>query len=109
MRRCERVTSKPYRHGKRDATMRKVCECGVVYEITDRHVPWRDKDSIECFTCGKELVRWNGSTTYAAVFVVDEDGPYVDDCQVCGTEAELQMVEDGDRLLMVCADCAELF
>jgi len=37
------------------------CECGAVYERTEQKVIFRDKDSVNCQECGRELESWNGS------------------------------------------------
>lgn len=40
--------------------------CGSVYEITKYYSPVRDKDSIECQVCRKEIIRWNGGLYYTS-------------------------------------------
>lgn len=41
--------------------MIKVCpKCGAVYELTERHVTMRDKDSLYCDDCQTEIHTWNG-------------------------------------------------
>lgn len=49
----------------------ETCEkCGSVYHLTGTHVPFRDKDSIDCDVCGTKLFSWNGSTMWEAVLKV---------------------------------------
>lgn len=35
--------------------------CGALYEVTYTKFPSRDKDSADCFVCGKEMTTWNSS------------------------------------------------
>lgn len=44
--------------------MKYICTCGAEYELYETHVSQRDKDSIECEYCKKEIKRWNGSTIW---------------------------------------------
>ena len=37
------------------------CQCGALYERTEKKVIFRDKDSFNCRFCGKELESWSGS------------------------------------------------
>ncbi len=40
--------------------MERTCKnCGAVYHITERHIPMRDSDSINCDLCGAELMSWH--------------------------------------------------
>ena len=49
---------------------RNTCECGRVWELTQRKEPQRDKDDISC-TCGRTLVSWNGGCVWKAKLVSD--------------------------------------
>ncbi len=40
------------------------CECGSVFDIVDFNFGMRDKDSLNCRVCGRELIAWNGATGY---------------------------------------------
>ena len=39
-------------------------KCGAEYDLSETHVPMRDKDSLECVICGRTLISWNGSKIY---------------------------------------------
>jgi hypothetical protein len=47
------------------------CECGLVWYLSKRKEPQRDKDSISC-TCGQTLVSWNGGCVWKAELVEDK-------------------------------------
>lgn len=49
---------------------KNTCECGRVWNLTQRKVPMRDKDSIQCL-CGKTLVSWNGGCIWDADLIQD--------------------------------------
>jgi predicted SprT family Zn-dependent metalloprotease len=36
------------------------CQCGAVYDRTERSVMMRDKDRYQCDVCGVTLESWNG-------------------------------------------------
>lgn len=42
--------------------MEKTCSCGAKYKLIEYHSSQRDKDSIECVFCGKELLHWDGGS-----------------------------------------------
>ena len=42
------------------------CACGAKYELVEVHISQRDKDSIECEVCHREIKHWNGSTIWLA-------------------------------------------
>ena len=49
---------------------RKTCPtCESEYEITERKMIYRDKDTLDCFICGKELMSWNGAVSYSAKLI----------------------------------------
>ena len=41
------------------ATIKECPNCGSVYELSYTKVPMKDKDSIDCEVCGRELLSWN--------------------------------------------------
>ena len=56
--------------------MKYKCTCGAEYELVETHIAQRDKDSIECDICGKEIKRWNGSTIWFAKLISKPDDDY---------------------------------
>ena len=49
--------------------MKYICTCGAKYELQEVHISQRDKDSLECEICRKEIKRWNGSTIWLAKLI----------------------------------------
>jgi transcription elongation factor Elf1 len=41
----------------------KCPHCGAVHETTVRQYPMRDADSANCQACGKEMDRWNSTSS----------------------------------------------
>jgi hypothetical protein len=37
------------------------CQCGAIYERTEKKVIFRDSDSFACHVCGHKLESWSGS------------------------------------------------
>ena len=50
------------------------CVCGRVWELSERKVPMRDKDSLAC-DCGATLVSWNGGCVWNATLIEDIQEP----------------------------------
>jgi len=49
-------------------TTELTCEhCGARHLVSYRDYPVRDKGSLACLKCGKELIRWNGTRDYTDV------------------------------------------
>lgn len=46
--------------------MKHICACGAIYELNEFSIMQRDKDSIECEFCGRELIHWNGGCIWRA-------------------------------------------
>ena len=46
--------------------MKHSCACGAIYELTEHSIIQRDKDSIECQFCGRELIHWNGGCVWSS-------------------------------------------
>ena len=44
--------------------------CGSKYELSSSHVPVRDRGSISCEVCSKEIIKWNGSRIWSAKLVI---------------------------------------
>lgn len=49
--------------------MKRECICGAVYELTEIHVPQRDRDSIQCEFCKRELIHWNGGCIWISKLI----------------------------------------
>lgn len=49
--------------------MEKTCACGAIYLLTEYKTLQRDKDSIECDYCGRELIHWNGGCIWVAKLI----------------------------------------
>lgn len=49
--------------------MKYYCECGAIYELTEVSISQRDKDSLECDFCGRELIHWNGGCIWYAKLI----------------------------------------
>jgi ribosomal protein S27E len=48
----------------------KTCEeCGSIYKVTKFKTIMKDKDSIACEVCGRELLSWNGGAMYQALLI----------------------------------------
>lgn len=44
----------------------KTCICGAKYEIHRYKIMTRDKDSLDCDICGRELMHWNGAEMFTS-------------------------------------------
>lgn len=55
--------------------IRTCSNCRAKYIISSYHTMFRDKDSIDCQKCGKELMHWNGSEVFTATLIepIDKD------------------------------------
>jgi hypothetical protein len=38
-----------------------ICECGALYEVTIRRLPFRENDSASCSVCGNVMQTWNST------------------------------------------------
>ena len=50
------------------------CPCGAVYELYEYHSMMRDKDSLDCEFCGREILHWNGTSIWFSKLI---SGPQI--------------------------------
>lgn len=51
-------------------TLKVICSgCGSEYELTKYKIIIRDKDTINCSVCGKELKSWNGGEMWTSKLI----------------------------------------
>ena len=49
--------------------LKRCSNCGATYEITKHKLIMRDKDSLDCDVCGKELMHWNGAEMFTSKLI----------------------------------------
>jgi len=50
--------------------MAKECKtCGAIYELEQQDYPMRDKDTIYCQYCGREIISWNAGVIYSISYI----------------------------------------